>query len=73
MITGFTQRMMDADAEVRRNGLRRSELPGRARAEVDLAARRVHVRQAQVDDALDSTKSEDSERQIVIDKAPPTC
>jgi integrase len=50
-------------------GLRRSELAGLAWAEVDLGARRAHIRQAQVDDALDSTKSEDSERIIVIDQA----
>lgn len=36
--------------------------------DVDLAGRRVHVRQAQVDDELDSTKSEDSERIIKIDE-----
>ena len=30
--------------------------------------RRLHVRQAQTDDTLDSTKSEDSDRQLVIDK-----
>lgn len=50
-------------------GLRRSELAGLCWADVDLASRRVHVRQAQVDDDLDSTKSEDSERIITIDKA----
>ena len=43
-------------------GLRRSELCGLAWSETDLATRRVHVRQAQVDDELDSTKSEDSDR-----------
>jgi len=48
-------------------GLRRSELAGLEWAEVDLDNRRIHVRQAQTDDALDSTKSEDSERQLVID------
>jgi integrase len=36
-------------------------------ADVDLAGRRVHVRQAQVDDELDSTKSEDSDRIVTID------
>jgi integrase len=50
-------------------GLRRSELCGLAWSEVDLTTRRIHVRQAQVDDALDSTKSEDSDRQVVIDEA----
>lgn len=48
-------------------GLRRSELVGLCWSDVDLAARRVHVRQAQVDDELDSTKSEDSDRIIKID------
>ena len=38
-------------------GLRRSELAGLCWADVDLATRRIHVRQAQVDDELDSTKS----------------
>jgi integrase len=49
-------------------GLRRSELIGLAWSEVDLARRRIHVRQAQVDEVLDSTKSEDSERIIAIDQ-----
>ena len=49
-------------------GLRRSELAGLDWADVDLATRRVHVRQAQVDDVLDDTKSEDSERIITLDK-----
>ncbi|MGO8959398.1 MAG: tyrosine-type recombinase/integrase [Streptosporangiaceae bacterium] len=49
-------------------GLRRSELAGLAWAEVDLGNRRLHVRQAQTDDVLDSTKSEDSDRQLVIDE-----
>ncbi len=49
-------------------GLRRSELCGLMWADTDLVARRVHVRQAQVDDVLDSTKSEDSERILVIDQ-----
>jgi hypothetical protein len=40
-------------------------------ADADLAARRVHVRQAQVDEVLDSTKSEDSERSLVIDQGTP--
>jgi integrase len=49
-------------------GLRRSELAGLAWSDLDLTTRRLHVRQAQTDDALDSTKSEDSDRQLVIDK-----
>jgi integrase len=49
-------------------GLRRSELCGLTWSEVDLAQRRIHVRQAQVEDVLDSTKSEDSERIIAIDQ-----
>ena len=49
-------------------GLRRSELCGLSWSDVDLATRRVHVRQAQVDDELDATKSEDSERIITIDE-----
>jgi len=49
-------------------GLRRSELAGLCWSDVDLATRRVHVRQAQVDDDLDDTKSEDSERIITIDQ-----
>jgi integrase len=50
-------------------GLRRSELAGLCWADVDLATRRIHVRVAQVEDELDSTKSEDSERIITIDQA----
>lgn len=50
-------------------GLRRSELAGLGWADVDLERRRVHVRQAQVDDELDSTKSEESDRQVPIDEA----
>jgi integrase len=49
-------------------GLRMSELAGLCWPDADLATRRVHVRQAQVYDELDSTKSEDSERIIVIDE-----
>jgi len=48
--------------------LRRSELIGLMWSEVDLAQRRIYVRQAQVDDVLDSTKSEDSVRILVIDQ-----
>jgi integrase len=48
-------------------GLRRSEVAGLRWEDVDLATRRVHVRVAQVDDELDSTKSEDSERIVIID------
>jgi integrase len=50
-------------------GLRRSELAGLGWSDVDLASRRVHILQAQVDDELDSTKSEDSVRIIKIDPA----
>jgi integrase len=50
-------------------GLRRSELCGLTWSEVDLATRRIYISQAQVKDELDSTKSEDSERVIVIDPA----
>jgi integrase len=49
-------------------GLRRSELCGLMWADADLVTRRVHVRQAQVDDVEDSTKSEDSERILIIDQ-----
>jgi integrase len=49
-------------------GMRRSELAGLCWPDVDLASRRIHVRQAQVDGELDSTKSEDSERIISLDK-----
>jgi integrase len=49
-------------------GMRRSELAGLCWPDVDLASRRIHVRQAQVDEELDSTKSEDSERIIGLDK-----
>jgi integrase len=48
-------------------GLRRSELAGLAWADLDLTRRRLHIRQAQVDDVLDSTKSEESDRQVPID------
>ena len=48
-------------------GLRRSELAGLRWRNIDTATRRVHVRVAQVDDELDSTKSEDSERIVIID------
>jgi len=49
-------------------GLRPSELVGLCWSDADLTGRRVHVRQAQVDDELDDTKSEDSERIITIDE-----
>ena len=51
-------------------GLRRSELAGLCWADLDLGTRRLHVLQAQVDDELDSTKSEESERIITIDGPP---
>lgn len=50
------------------SGMRRSELAGLGWADVDLDRRRVHIRLAQVDDVLDSTKSADSDRQVVIDE-----
>jgi integrase len=53
-------------------GLRRSELAGLAWADLDLATLRLHVRQAQTDDTLDSTKSQDSDRQLVIDEGSAT-
>ena len=49
-------------------GMRRSEVAGLCWGDVDLATRRIHIRQAQVDDELDSTKSEDSERIVIIDQ-----
>ncbi|MBO0834098.1 MAG: hypothetical protein J2P28_01100 [Actinobacteria bacterium] len=49
------------------SGMRRSELAGLALSEVDLERARVHVRQAQVDDQLDSPKSEESDRQVPVD------
>jgi integrase len=48
-------------------GLRRSEL-SLEWADLDLKSRRLHVRQAQAADELDSTKSEDSDRIIVFDE-----
>lgn len=50
-------------------GPRRSELAGLEWADADLKNRRIHIRQAQVDDELDDTKSEDSDRVITIDQA----
>ena len=50
------------------SGMRRSELVGLAWADLDLERRRIHIRRAQVDDALDSTKSAYSDRQLVIDE-----
>lgn len=52
-------------------GLRRSELAGLCWSDVDLTTRRLHIRVAQVDDELDSTKSEDSDRIVIFDVA--TC
>ena len=48
-------------------GLRREELVALEWADLDLKTRRLHVRQAQSGDELDSTKSEDSDRIITID------
>jgi integrase len=48
-------------------GMRRGELVGLERADLGLETRRLDVRQAQVDDELDDTKSENSDRQIVFD------
>jgi integrase len=53
-------------------GLRRSELAGLAWRDLDLATRRLHVRLVQTDDTLDSTKSQDSDRQLVIDEGSAT-
>jgi integrase len=50
-------------------GLRRSELVGLDRADLSTATRRLHVRQGQVDDDLDETKSEAGDRTIVFDTA----
>jgi integrase len=49
------------------SGMRRSELAGLGWADLDLDRGRVDVRQAQVDDQLDSTKSEESDRQVPIE------
>jgi integrase len=48
--------------------LRRGELVGLEWADLDLDKRRLTVRQAQADDELDSTKSEDSDRTITFDE-----
>jgi integrase len=50
-------------------GMRRGELVGLEWADLGLETRRLHVRQAQSDDELDDTKSEDSDRHIVFDEA----
>ena len=49
-------------------GLRRGELVGLEWADVSIETRRVHIRQAQPDDELDDTKTENSDRVIVIDE-----
>jgi integrase len=49
------------------SGMRRSELAGLGWTDLDLDRGRVDVRRAQVDDHLDSTKSEESDRQVPID------
>jgi integrase len=48
-------------------GMRRGELVGLERSDLGLETRRLDVRQSQVDDELDDTKSENSDRQIVFD------
>lgn len=50
-------------------GLRRGELVGLEWVDVGLETRRLHVRQAQLDDELDDVKSDDSDRHIVFDEA----
>ncbi|TMR90751.1 tyrosine-type recombinase/integrase [Nonomuraea basaltis] len=49
-------------------GLRRGELVGLEWADVSLDTGRVHIRQAQPDDELDDTKTENSDRVIRIDE-----
>ncbi|WP_147944558.1 tyrosine-type recombinase/integrase [Microbispora sp. CSR-4] len=49
-------------------GMRRGELVGLEWADVGLETRRVHIRQAQPDDELDDTKTENSDRVITIDE-----
>ncbi|HYB17688.1 MAG TPA: site-specific integrase [Streptosporangiaceae bacterium] len=49
-------------------GLRRGELAGLQWADIDLKARRLHIRQAQVKEELSSVKTEDSDRIIIIDE-----
>ncbi|MFF0243972.1 tyrosine-type recombinase/integrase [Streptosporangium sandarakinum] len=49
-------------------GMRRGELVGLEWADVGLDTRRVHIRQAQPDDELDDTKTENSDRVITIDE-----
>ena len=50
-------------------GPRRGELVGLERSDLSVDNRRLHIRQAQADDELDDPKSENSDRQIVFDKA----
>jgi integrase len=49
-------------------GPRRSELAGLERQDMSVARRRVHIRQAQVEDELDDPKSEKSDRLIIFDE-----
>ncbi len=49
-------------------GPRRSELVGLERQDMSVRRRRVHIRQAQVDDELDDTKSGKSDREIIFDQ-----
>lgn len=48
-------------------GLRRSELVGLERSDLSTERRRLYVRQGQVDDELDDTKSEAGDRTIIFD------
>jgi integrase len=49
-------------------GPRRGELVGLEEADLSVAARRMHIRQAQADDELDDPKSEKSDRQVIFDE-----
>jgi integrase len=49
-------------------GPRRSELAGLERPDMSVKRRRVHIRQAQVEDELDDPKSGKSDRLIIFDK-----
>ncbi|MQA86720.1 MAG: tyrosine-type recombinase/integrase [Streptosporangiales bacterium] len=49
-------------------GPRRGEVVGLERPDLSIKRRRLHIRQAQVDDELDDPKSESSDRQLILDK-----